>query len=97
MGEGPVHVITLQQADAVAGLRVLGTTKHALRQLERKGEFPPILRVSSRNHRVRVDELKEWVQARWSKPDPPTGVRVLLEPGETPELPPAFQRRRDRA
>ncbi len=43
----------------------LGSTVEALKKAARRGEFPPLLRVSARNYRVQVDELSEWLAGRW--------------------------------
>ena len=47
----------------------LGSTIEALKKAARRGEFPPLLRISARNYRVRVDELSEWLAGRWETPE----------------------------
>lgn len=53
----------------------LGSTVEALKKAARRGEFPPLLRVSARNYRVRVDELTEWLAGRWESAENSTTRR----------------------
>lgn len=50
--------------DVPLAANLLGISSNYLKQLARKGEFPPAFKISPQAWRVEKDALREWIGAR---------------------------------
>jgi len=66
---GPVDVILPDMVPLSEVADKLECSLKQLKAMSRIGHFPPLLKVSSKNYRVRADDLEEWLEGRWVTPE----------------------------